>query len=67
MTQKDTVEEHNIIDGEKCCWRCGLPQKDARASSGCYVGWGSYPRHLWKTEAEPFYTKDNNGVIHLTK
>jgi hypothetical protein len=42
--------EYNIIDGEKCCWRCGASQKDVREgrAGGC-SGWGTYyGNHMYK-------------------
>ena len=42
------MNEYNIIDGEKCCWRCGISKKDALRTSGCYIGYGKYSFHMWK-------------------
>lgn len=43
-----TPEGKNIIDGEECCYRCGMSRADVkRTQHGCN-SWGkTYPHHMW--------------------
>lgn len=49
-THQPRNEQYNIIDGEKCCWRCGVSQNDVRKgyAAGCSA-WGTYyGNHMYK-------------------
>lgn len=38
----------NIINGEECCFRCGMSRTEVKRKQFECRGWGvTYPHHLW--------------------
>jgi hypothetical protein len=43
----------NIIDGEECCWRCGMSRKEVKRTQIDCHGWGvTHDHHLWTVKED---------------
>ena len=61
------MKQQNIINGEVCCWRCGVSQKDVRNGMcvGC-SGWGKYyGNHMWFAEDPAKDEEDDRQRLHI--
>lgn len=47
------ITHKNIIDGEECCFRCGMSRKEVKEKQfGCYEWGTTHDHHLWTLKEE---------------